>query len=309
MLRTTQIRAGLLIVFMIFSQVSSRVKFLENEKRSDIATLNKNSGKIPFSSTAEEISLLSDSLDFLNEDDGKEKLSEEENLENKKTEINIQEAQNYNYNYNDPAPYDMYVFSIQWGRTLCENDPSCISKLAKIPKNIFTIHGLWPSYSNGEMMDTCNQGKQIDIGDDGSAIFTKMGTYWISMTNPNDSFWNHEYNTHGYCYTTRSKTTAPKAFFQYAFDLYNKYKLDQLMVHAVGNLSGEHQFTHDDLKAKFTKIAAALKFDLNCSYTNQKQYLQEVRLYFDTNLNPQQYPKVKEDNCDVSKPIYIGFST
>ena len=43
--------------------------------------------------------------------------------------------------------YDIYVFSIQWGYTMCLKNKNsvCLENLKNIEKYHLSIHGLWPS--------------------------------------------------------------------------------------------------------------------------------------------------------------------
>ena len=75
--------------------------------------------------------------------------------------------------------YDMYVFAVQWGRTMCLSGyEGCDEKVLQIPKNKISIHGLWPNKKSGAYLPDCNQGTEIEIVDDGSDIFSFLHTYW-----------------------------------------------------------------------------------------------------------------------------------
>jgi ribonuclease T2 len=135
----------------------------------------------------------------------------------------------YLFSYTIPTlispDYDMYVFSIQWGPTLCEDNQECKDKIKSIPKNIFTLHGLWPSYRNGKMIEECNKGELINVKITEEDLLKEMLTFWISYTSDNQNFWNHEYNKHGYCYSERYKQYNPDNFFNKSMSLYNQYSL------------------------------------------------------------------------------------
>ena len=207
----------------------------------------------------------------------------------------------------EQTDYDMYVLSIQWGPTECYADSDqCHEKLKLIEKNTFTMHGLWPSLQNGERMKKCNEGTQIQVQEDGSSLFQTMEKHWLSYISDNGKFWNHEYNQHGYCYSLKTQQTDPKIFFQYSMNVFTKYNFDQLMLKSLGNLSGTQQFEHDDLKEHFAGVLGNLHFDLSCKFYNSQQYLQEVRLYFDLNLNP--LPSTLHSNdCHKDRGINIDF--
>lgn len=210
---------------------------------------------------------------------------------------------------NSLIDYDMYVFSIQWGPSLCQKNADCQKKLGIIPKNIFTLHGLWPGFASGKRIDKCNAGKDINVVQDSSDIFKQMNIFWLSLQGPNEHFWNHEYNTHGYCYTQKySKSSDPKAFFKFSMDLYNKHDLENLMIKAMQITQGEKEFKYEELKTKLRTVGdlTGLKFDLNCKRYSGKQYLEEVRLYFDLDLQPMA-SGIHADDCDKSLSVYVNF--
>ena len=69
--------------------------------------------------------------------------------------------------------------------------------LIKEPNNSFSIHGLWPQYSESSYPVYCRPVefslKALD------PIMDKLNKYWYSNRGPNDKFWKHEYEKHGSC--------------------------------------------------------------------------------------------------------------
>ena len=101
--------------------------------------------------------------------------------------------------------YDAYVFSIFWESTTCKiYGYLCYEILEKIPKNIWTIHGLWPNYKNGTIPKWCNGENDIDIEIKNESLYNYMINYWPGLFDTNEGFWGHEYNRHGYCYNQRN---------------------------------------------------------------------------------------------------------
>jgi ribonuclease I len=200
--------------------------------------------------------------------------------------------------------YDMYVFSIQWGNTLCENNKDCKEKIKHIPKNIFTLHGLWPSLEDGSKVDECNKGKEIVVKIEEQSLYNDMLVYWISYTSNNGHFWNHEYNKHGFCYTQRYSKNM-EDFFNTAMGLYKKYSFDQLAFKALGDIKvAEKSYDYDELVEEFKKITGDLFFDIECKFINGKRYITEVRYYF--NLEWKAMVHHAHTECK-NGPIYIAF--
>jgi ribonuclease I len=205
-----------------------------------------------------------------------------------------------------PQDYDMYVFSVQWGATLCHsNSHNCADRLQSIPKNIFTLHGLWPNLSNGHKMDKCNPGGEVKIKKGASQIFDEMEKFWISFTHDDNSFWSHEYNTHGFCYTQKYNIDDPLHYFEYALNLYKKHDLGRIFLRAFGNVTGSHSFDLHDLDNHIDRATGDLKYELVCRHYEHKQYLQEIRFFFDLNLNAMDIGR--KGDCNQNSPIIVDF--
>lgn len=204
--------------------------------------------------------------------------------------------------------YDMYVFAIQWGVTMClSGGDDCYKKLEQIPKNEMSIHGLWPNREDGEKMEECNTGTQIEIVDDGSDVFEFMHTYWPSLAKPDTEFWGHEYNKHGYCYSEEIGDTDYdyKKYFAKAQEVFQENKLNTLLTDAIGFGQGECTLSYTELMEKIGGIIGDDTFVITCSYISGKHYLAEIRVSFDMDFNIRS--NVIQGSCPKQKPIYIVY--
>lgn len=179
----------------------------------------------------------------------------------------------------------------------------CKDKIRTIPKNIFTLHGLWPSLRDGRRLPECNSGQKISVDIHTKDLLEKMNTYWLSYTSPNEHFWDHEYNTHGYCYTEKEKEKNPEAFFSFTMDLFEKLDLDDLIIKTFGDQTGEIKFDYEDLQQHLDSHLQGLRYQFDCHYVSGKQYLQEIRFLFDLELNPVE--ATLHSQCDKAKPIIV----
>jgi ribonuclease T2 len=87
--------------------------------------------------------------------------------------------------------YDYFLFETEWKPTNCKfmNCPSGYSGEA------FNIHGLWPERSDGSYPSNCGTG-HFSVS---SSLEAEMSQHWISDSEPNASFWEHEWSKHGTC--------------------------------------------------------------------------------------------------------------
>ena len=86
----------------------------------------------------------------------------------------------------------------------------CYQKLKNIPKNEFSIHGLWPGNLTGDYIADCNGNLTTEMIEEakkkeGDFFNEKMKQYWVSYSESDEDFWIHEYTKHGYCYTNKMK--------------------------------------------------------------------------------------------------------
>lgn len=206
--------------------------------------------------------------------------------------------------------YDFYVFSLGWSDTYCrheheESKERCFSDLHNLKNhNILRIHGLWPSLLNHKMMDDCNKGKHINIPKSSEYPFDFMAEYWPSLGHFNtQSFWEHEYNKHGYCFSQKNKDTSYVPYFSKAVEIYKKEKFDSLITASFEKLQKDNSVTYTELTDKLSKHLGSTFFDLICTpIKGEGQHLSEIRFYYDLDfkrMNDFTY----HTNCDKTKPL------
>ncbi|KAF8164481.1 ribonuclease T2 [Mycena galopus ATCC 62051] len=86
------------------------------------------------------------------------------------------------------------------------------------PSNSWTIHGLWPDECNLSFQENCDPSRaytgisSLMTAQGGASTLALMNTYW--KNDPNDGtdeeFWEHEWETHGTCYSTLQTSCLPK---------------------------------------------------------------------------------------------------
>ena len=76
------------------------------------------------------------------------------------------------------------------------------------PDDSWTIHGLWPNNCDGSYDENCDSSRAYkdittlleNAGEDTTLSF--MQDYWLSNDESDEAFWEHEWATHGTCYST-----------------------------------------------------------------------------------------------------------
>ncbi|TVY58979.1 Ribonuclease T2-like 1-A [Lachnellula cervina] len=72
-----------------------------------------------------------------------------------------------------------------------------------LPKNSWSLHGLWPDFCNGSYTQYCDLSISTFLAPFGKFdLLAYMNKFWIAQAQPNSDFWGHEFSKHGTCYST-----------------------------------------------------------------------------------------------------------
>ncbi|KAI0081055.1 RNase Gf29 [Panus rudis PR-1116 ss-1] len=83
------------------------------------------------------------------------------------------------------------------------------------PVDSWTIHGLWPDNCDGTFEENCDPSRDYtNIADlltsqGASDTLSFMQTHWVDINGKNEQFWEHEWSTHGTCYSTLEPSCLP----------------------------------------------------------------------------------------------------
>ena len=187
--------------------------------------------------------------------------------------------------------YDFYIFALFWHPTDCKsknNDKNCYKIIKQKELNTFSIHGLWPSYKNGIIPQTCNVGMDIEILDDGSELFNKLNESWFSVIGDNEYLWKNEYNKHGYCYVKKlgKEINDYILYFNKTIDIYNDHNLKDIFNDIYNWIfPGIQKLNRTYLEPKLNEKFGNNTYTLNCIIINNNYYLSELRLKLDLDFN------------------------
>ena len=192
--------------------------------------------------------------------------------------------------------YDSYVMAVQWSNGYCQLH-NCEEKADHIEKNTFTIHGLWPSLRNGKNMRPCTFG--IEVYEDDSTLYDDMKKHWPSLQGPNENFWEHELNKHGYCMMEDYGWDDYEEYFLFVLDLFvTEYK--NLLNKAFPDLENiTINVSYDDLKEKIQNIIPNATFQMKC----KSDYITEFYFYLNKDFKPSVNSRFS-NKCKFGKLVF-----
>ncbi|EJF67147.1 ribonuclease T2 [Dichomitus squalens LYAD-421 SS1] len=158
------------------------------------------------------------------------------------------------------------------------------------PANSWTIHGLWPDNCDGTFSENCDSSRDYtDIAglltDQGASdTLSYMQEFWVDINGQNEQFWEHEWSTHGTCYSTLKPSCLPSgspkgaeavAFFQIVVKLFKTLPTYDWLSAAGITPSSSKTFTLSTLTSAL-KDASGVTPALNCDGSN----LNSIEWYF-----------------------------
>ena len=192
--------------------------------------------------------------------------------------------------------YDSYVMAVQWPNGFCKVSP-CGNKAEQVYKNTLTIHGLWPTLKTGKQLGQCTNGVSID--EDDSQLFRDLKQYWPSFSSTNKSFWEHEYNKHGFCMVEEYGWDGYEEFFQFVIDLYLKSYKD-LITRAFPNASRKIiSVSYSEMKKRIQQYIPNATFKMNCKVG----FITEFQFYLDKHFSPETQYRVV-NSCEIGKLVF-----
>ncbi|KAI8920038.1 ribonuclease T2-like protein [Powellomyces hirtus] len=167
--------------------------------------------------------------------------------------------------------------------------------LRALPKNEWTLHGLWPDYCDGTYNTSplgCDPPRR-DVEAEKTVeayapedLKAEMRRVWMSADGNYNWIWSHEWNKHGTCMSTINPTCFPTqkpaqdrlAYFAASLALRKRFDLFKIF-------SAHDIIPSETTTYSFSQFQAALKAEigfegaLQCTKNNGTAYLREVWVY------------------------------
>ncbi|XP_022157616.1 ribonuclease MC-like [Momordica charantia] len=173
--------------------------------------------------------------------------------------------------------YDYFLMVQQWGPNKCTGVNVTCHGTPPLPT--FTIHGLWPGINNSPRPLINCPGPPFDPAQITASQRQQLDTYWPDVQNwRNQSFWQHEWETHGKCSYPNFRQTA---YLEAALDIRRNHNYDLLaIIHNPTGMIHNYNAIEAAIQAA-TNRTPFLRCNVN-AHTGRHQ-LFEIVLCFDRN--------------------------
>ena len=164
----------------------------------------------------------------------------------------------------------------------------------------WTIHGIWPEFSNGSWPEYCNVSARFDMYKL-DPIIPQLEMYWTDFTTEPQKFWKHEYEKHATC-AKDTLLDGELRFFEAGLMLRKKYSMYE-MLKEIGVVSGACYFL-DEIETKFVR-QYGFRPIITC-IPGTKWMLQDIRICLNLMLQTMNCTSqiVKSESCDDGIFVY-----
>lgn len=184
--------------------------------------------------------------------------------------------------------WDILIFTQHWPATVCNiwthNKPSHSCTYPKV-KDTWTIHGSWPTKLGTEGPENCN-GTWLFDPEKIRPIEEELEQHWTNIekgTGPYD-LWVHEWNKHGTCAALIEPMNSEFKYFNKGLEFIKQYSMTDILGQSKIHPSNSNSLTVDEINRA---ISSALGKNpvIHCKYEDHIQYLFELRICLDKQLN------------------------
>lgn len=186
--------------------------------------------------------------------------------------------------------WDVLIFTQHWPATVCmeweEKNPSNNTCRMPAEKEIWTIHGIWPTKFGTIGPTFCNSSLHFNASML-APIMSNLTEYWIDVEvpQPANSFWKHEWRKHGTCSAAIPALNTELGYFKQGLAWLEQYNMKDVLdkggVHPDSN-------TPTDTTSLWLAVKTTLGVNpsIHCIHDKKtsQYYLKELRICFNKAL-------------------------
>lgn len=176
------------------------------------------------------------------------------------------------HKHHRPQDSDHCLLARQWPPTACVRSKKCTTTSSKLDR--WTIHGLWPNYSNNTYKEFCRH----DPFDASalSSIKTKLQDSWPDMfAADGESFWRHEWDKHGTC-----MDMSQFDYFDRTLALDARYPLTEWLRDGKVAPGKDSEYTVEDVLQALSPHIPRASVAVDCFQSKKVVYLSEIKFCF-----------------------------
>lgn len=179
----------------------------------------------------------------------------------------------WNRSIDGQEQFDYFTLVFQWPRTFYKSH-----NLPNVPRNIWTIHGFWPSNDNGNHPRSC-QNTAFNYLMINQNVRNRMENMWPNLKKgTNQQFWTTQWQNHGTC-----SNMSIGNYFRKAIELSDQYNIMEILLNR--NITPSMVYDIREIEAAMrnrTGKWAAIAY----KYVHEKYaWLYEIRFCFDRQFN------------------------
>lgn len=213
---------------------------------------------------------------------------------------------------NSDNDWDILVFTQRWPVTVCHAWQEKDSKngcALPILRNIWTVHGIWPTKLGTKGPNFCNKTWNFDP----LALLPleqQLNIYWLNIekNTPHFSLWEHEWEKHGTCAALLPAFDNEAKFFQQGLDWIGKYDMKTVLAKG-GIVPNKSQgYSAEDI---FYTIKSVLKKNPVVECVSNKKtgtFVSEIQICFDKNLTLTDCDGTRDPNLHIAGPVLTNCS-
>lgn len=169
--------------------------------------------------------------------------------------------------------YSYYLFTRRWPPSNCESADKCVPAARNY--TYWTIHGLWPEFSNNTWDQFCRK-DHLDLKVL-EPIKSRLLHEWPNLLadKSDSSLWQHEWLKHGTC-----TNMIEFDYFNRTLDLNTRYPLTDWLQSGEVVPSTSRAYNIDDVHQSIASHFPLASVSVDCQHSKGHLYLSEIMLCF-----------------------------
>ena len=138
-------------------------------------------------------------------------------------------------------------------------------------------------------------------------VYSIMDKYWSSYSANDNTFWLHEYNKHGYCFTQRNNLTDFFSYFNFTVNFFMENQFSSMFYDAFYQPNTRLFEVHkQELDMIIQTLYPGAYYKFVCGQKGLRRYLLEIYFYYDMDFKFRNTPYPPDENCG-GKDEYISI--